>query len=66
METNSTNSTKSTKSLEKLKEELVASANITAIKKWIADGEPYEEHDEVLLFKEYHGITESKSTDFMF
>ncbi|CAB4420883.1 unnamed protein product [Rhizophagus irregularis] len=46
------------KSLEKVKEEMITSFNIAAIKKWIADGEPFEEHDEVLAYKEYHGITE--------
>lgn len=68
METKSTKSTESTESrlLRKAKEEMIASFNIAAIKQWIADGEPFEEHDEVLAFKEYHGITESKSTDFMF
>ena len=43
---------------------MIASVNITAIKKWIADGKPYEKHDEVLLFKEYHGITESNFSNF--
>ncbi|CAG8460549.1 uncharacterized protein OCT59_020596 [Rhizophagus irregularis] len=60
METKSTKSTESTESrlLRKAKEEMIASFNIAAIKQWIADGEPFEEHDEVLAFKEYHGITE--------
>lgn len=54
------------KSLEKAKEEMIAFFNIAAIKKWIANGEPFEEHDEVLAYKKYHGITESKFTNFIF
>src|SRR5579883_68457 len=62
----------STKSLKELKEELKNFVNITALKQWIADGEPYEEDDDILLFKEQiasrngitHSGTKSKSTDF--
>ena len=65
METESIESIKA-KALEKFGKKLEATANIAAIKQWIAEGEPYEEHEEVILFKDYHGITESKSTNFMF
>ena len=55
-------------SLEIEELELVASANIEAIRKWIADGEPYEEHEENLMYKELeriNGIPESKSIDYI-
>jgi hypothetical protein len=46
---------KMTKELEekvkKLKEELRSTVNRTELAKWFEAGEPYVEHEEVLLFK---------------
>jgi hypothetical protein len=36
--------------VKKLEEKLKASVNQTELAKWIEAGEPYEEHEEVLLF----------------
>lgn len=47
--------------LKKLKEELKASINQTELAKWIEAGEPYEEHEEVLLFLNQNEHTYSGS-----
>jgi len=47
--------------VKKLKEELKASVNRTELAKWIEAGEPYEEHEEVLLFLDQNERTYSGS-----
>jgi hypothetical protein len=55
---------KMTKELEeevkKLKEELRASVNRTELAKWIEAGEPYVEHEEVLLFLNKNELTQDQ------
>ncbi|PKC61528.1 hypothetical protein RhiirA1_398353 [Rhizophagus irregularis] len=43
-------SKESDEKLKKLKEELKASINWSEVDKWNADGRPYEEHEEILMF----------------
>ncbi|RHZ85316.1 hypothetical protein Glove_67g155 [Diversispora epigaea] len=43
-------SKESDEKLKKLEEEERASINWTELAKWIAEGEPYDEHEEILMF----------------
>nr|CAG8494788.1 5813_t:CDS:2 [Entrophospora candida] len=45
--------------LKKLIEEERASINWTEVNKWIAEGEPYEEHEEILMFMNQNGVADS-------
>ncbi|CAJ0756240.1 3870_t:CDS:1, partial [Entrophospora sp. SA101] len=47
--------------LKKLIEESRASINWTEVNKWIAEGEPYEEHEEILMFMNQNGVADSRS-----
>nr|CAG8473192.1 15112_t:CDS:2 [Entrophospora candida] len=47
--------------LKKLIEEERASINWTEVNKWIAEGEPYEEHEEILMFMNQNGVADSRS-----
>ncbi|CAH1760868.1 7202_t:CDS:2 [Entrophospora sp. SA101] len=47
--------------LKKLIEESRASINWTEVNKWIAVGEPYEEHEEILMFMNQNGVADSRS-----
>jgi len=63
-----------TNPLEEFAKELCASINIPELQKWIADGKPYEEDEDIILFKQRvaqrNGISQPKpegiSTDFIF
>ncbi|CAJ0838333.1 8846_t:CDS:2 [Entrophospora sp. SA101] len=49
--------------LKKLIEESRASINWTEVNKWIAEGEPYEEHEEILMFMNQNGVADSRSDE---
>ncbi|CAJ0640687.1 1831_t:CDS:2 [Entrophospora sp. SA101] len=49
--------------LKKLIEESRASINWTEVNKWIAVGEPYEEHEEILMFMNQNGVADSRSDE---
>src|SRR6266542_2544935 len=50
-------SKESDEELERLREESKASINWTEVAKWNADGRPYEEHEEILMFLNKNELT---------
>ncbi|RHZ74075.1 hypothetical protein Glove_227g101 [Diversispora epigaea] len=56
-------SKESDEKLKKLKKKIRASINWTEEIKWIAEGQPYEEHEEVLMFLNKNNSTYLRSNE---